>query len=76
MNTSAPWEIVLAGPARESLKGIRSPDRERVEAALKAMAADPFRGDVKLLQGNQGDSAAASAPGVFSFLESRMRGAS
>lgn len=53
MNTSVPWEIVLAGPAKKSLEDIRSPDRERIEVALKGMAADPFQGDVKLLQGKQ-----------------------
>jgi mRNA-degrading endonuclease RelE of RelBE toxin-antitoxin system len=53
MNTSVPWEIVLAGPARKSLEKVPSPDRERIEIALKGMAVDPFQGDVKLLQGKQ-----------------------
>jgi mRNA-degrading endonuclease RelE of RelBE toxin-antitoxin system len=53
MNTSAPWEIVLAGPARRSLEDVPSPDRQRIEVALKGMAIDPFQGDVKLLQGKQ-----------------------
>jgi mRNA-degrading endonuclease RelE of RelBE toxin-antitoxin system len=53
MSTFVPWEIVLAGPARKSLEGIRSPDLERIQIALKRMAADPFQGDVKLIQGKQ-----------------------
>jgi mRNA-degrading endonuclease RelE of RelBE toxin-antitoxin system len=51
MNTSVPWEIVLAGPAKKSLERIPLADRSRVESALKVMAADPFHGDVKLIQG-------------------------
>jgi mRNA-degrading endonuclease RelE of RelBE toxin-antitoxin system len=50
---AAPWEILLAGPARKSLDRISSPDRERIENALKEMVTDPFQGDVKLLKGKQ-----------------------
>jgi mRNA-degrading endonuclease RelE of RelBE toxin-antitoxin system len=53
MSTSDPWEIVLAGPARKSLERVHSPDRERIEAALKDMAENPFQGDLKLLKGQQ-----------------------
>jgi mRNA-degrading endonuclease RelE of RelBE toxin-antitoxin system len=51
MNTSTPWEIVLAGPARKSLERVPSPDRKRIEATLKEMAENPFQGDLKLLKG-------------------------
>ena len=51
MNTSSPWEIVLAGPAKKALERVPSPDRERIEATLREMAANPFQGDLKLLKG-------------------------
>jgi mRNA-degrading endonuclease RelE of RelBE toxin-antitoxin system len=55
MTTSeaAPWEILLAAPARKSLDRISSPDRERIESDLKEMVTNPFQGDVKLLKGKQ-----------------------
>jgi mRNA-degrading endonuclease RelE of RelBE toxin-antitoxin system len=53
MTTSAPWEIVLTGPARKSLERIPSLDRQRIEAALKEMAENPFQGDLKLLKGQE-----------------------
>jgi mRNA-degrading endonuclease RelE of RelBE toxin-antitoxin system len=53
MTTFTPWEIVLAGPARKSLERVPSPDRERIEAALRQMTANPFQGDLKLLKGQQ-----------------------
>jgi mRNA-degrading endonuclease RelE of RelBE toxin-antitoxin system len=45
--------MVLAGPARKSLERVPSPDRKRIEATLKEMAANPFQGDLKLLKGQQ-----------------------
>lgn len=53
MTTSSPWEIVLAGPARKSLERVPLPDRDRIEAALREMAENPFQGDLKLLKGQQ-----------------------
>jgi len=53
MTTSAPWEILIAGPARKSLERVPSSDRERIEAALEEMAANPFQGDIKLLKGQE-----------------------
>ena len=53
MTTSAQWEIVLAGPARKSLERAPSPYRERIEATLREMAANPFQGDLKLLKGQE-----------------------
>jgi mRNA-degrading endonuclease RelE of RelBE toxin-antitoxin system len=54
MNTSVVWTVVLAGPARKSLKRIPAADREGIHAALKEMEADPFRGDIKYLKGQKG----------------------
>jgi mRNA-degrading endonuclease RelE of RelBE toxin-antitoxin system len=50
MNTSLPWEVRLAGPARKSLERIEAPDLNRIRAALREMAQDPFQGDIKLLR--------------------------
>lgn len=49
-----PWTVILAGPAEKSLRGIPARDRERIHAALADMAADPFGGDIKFLQGQRG----------------------
>jgi mRNA-degrading endonuclease RelE of RelBE toxin-antitoxin system len=54
MNTSVAWTVVLAGPARKSLESIPTADRQRIHAALKEMATDPFRGDIKYLKGKKG----------------------
>ena len=53
MNTSASWTVILAGPAKKALKRVPARDRGRVHAALVEMGADPFRGDVKYLEGRQ-----------------------
>jgi mRNA-degrading endonuclease RelE of RelBE toxin-antitoxin system len=54
MTTSATWSVVLAGPARKSLKRIPPPDREPIHAVFTEMAADPFQGDIKYLKGQKG----------------------
>jgi mRNA-degrading endonuclease RelE of RelBE toxin-antitoxin system len=54
MNTSVVWTVVLAGPARKSLKRIPVADRETIHTALKEMETDPFRGDIKYLKGQKG----------------------
>ena len=46
-----PWLVVLAGPARKSLKRIPPHDRARVRAAIDEMETNPFKGDIKYLQG-------------------------
>lgn len=51
MNTSGKWTLILAGPAKKSLKRIPAPDRERIHNALRDMAANPFSGDIKHLKG-------------------------
>ncbi len=40
------WEVLLAGPARKSLKRIPTPDQRRILATLDTMQEDPFHGDV------------------------------
>ena len=48
------WTVVLAGPARKSLKRIPAGDRTRVLAALGEMQKNPFQGDIRKLQGLPG----------------------
>jgi len=46
-----PWLVVLAGPARKSLKRVPLHDRARIRAAIDEMELDPFQGDIKYLEG-------------------------
>jgi mRNA-degrading endonuclease RelE of RelBE toxin-antitoxin system len=48
------WTVVLAGPARKSLKRISATDKTRILAALAEMQQNPFRGDIRKLQGLPG----------------------
>lgn len=48
------WTVVLAGPARKSLKRIPSRDARRILTALEEMQENPFSGDVRKLQGLPG----------------------
>ncbi len=48
------WTVVLAGPARKSLKRIPASDKTRVLAALAEIQQDPFQGDIRKLQGLPG----------------------
>jgi mRNA-degrading endonuclease RelE of RelBE toxin-antitoxin system len=48
------WTVVLAGPARKSLKRIPAGDKTRVLAALAEMEQNPFQGDIRKLQGLPG----------------------
>lgn len=48
------WTVVLAGPARKSLKHVLAGDRERILAALGEMQQNPFQGDIRKLQGLPG----------------------
>ena len=48
------WTVVLAGPARKSLKRIPAADKARILAALTEMEQDPFQGDIRKLQGLPG----------------------
>jgi mRNA-degrading endonuclease RelE of RelBE toxin-antitoxin system len=46
-----PWLVVLAGPARKSLKRLSPYDQARIRAAIDEMELDPFHGDIKYLEG-------------------------
>jgi mRNA interferase RelE/StbE len=48
------WTVVLAGPARKSLKRIPAGDKTRILAALAEMERNPFQGDIRKLQGLSG----------------------
>ncbi len=48
------WTVVLAGPARKSLKRVPAGDKTRILAALAEMEQDPFQGDIRKLQGLPG----------------------
>jgi len=63
------WTVVLAGPAKKSLKGIPAKDRNRIVAALGEMQLNPFQGDIRKLQDCQvsGDELAI---GVYSSRSS------
>jgi mRNA-degrading endonuclease RelE of RelBE toxin-antitoxin system len=48
------WTVVLAGPARKSLKRIPAGDKTRILAVLAEMQHNPFQGDLRKLQGLPG----------------------
>jgi mRNA-degrading endonuclease RelE of RelBE toxin-antitoxin system len=48
------WTVVLAGPARKSLKRIPVGDKTRILAALAEMQQNPFQGDIRKLHGLPG----------------------
>ena len=48
------WTVVLAGPAKKSLKRIPAGDKTRILAALAEMQQNPFQGDIRKLQGLSG----------------------
>jgi len=48
------WTVVLAGPARKSLKRVPASDKTRILAALAEIEEDPFQGDIRKLQGLPG----------------------
>jgi mRNA-degrading endonuclease RelE of RelBE toxin-antitoxin system len=48
------WTVVLAGPARKSLKRIPAGDKTRILSALAEMEQNPFQGDIRRLQGLPG----------------------
>ena len=47
------WTVVVAKPARKQLEKFPAKDQTRIEAGLKAMAADPFTGDTLKLEGEK-----------------------
>ena len=47
------WDYRLADSALKNLKRFPGSDRRRIYEALEAMKTDPFRGDVKPVQGEE-----------------------
>jgi mRNA interferase RelE/StbE len=45
------WTVIVAKSAQKELEKLPARDRDRVAAALLQMATDPFRGDVRKLEG-------------------------
>jgi mRNA interferase RelE/StbE len=45
------WNLSITGPAQKDFQKLPQKDQERVKAALIAMQADPFQGDLKRLKG-------------------------
>ncbi len=43
------WTLLVGKPAKRDLEKLPNRDQFRLEAALDAMAADPFSGDIKRL---------------------------
>ena len=48
------WTVVLAGPARKSLRRVPAGDKTRILAVLAEMQQNPFQGDIRKLQGLPG----------------------
>jgi mRNA interferase RelE/StbE len=48
-----PWTIVVAKAAQKQLKRIPAKDLDKITAAIRAMAADPFQGDIVKLEGDE-----------------------
>jgi mRNA interferase RelE/StbE len=45
------WNLSITGPAQKDFQKLPQKDQARVKAALIAMQADPFQGDLKRLKG-------------------------
>ena len=45
------WTIVVAKAAQKQLRRIPARDRDKIAAAIRAMPADPFQGDIVKLEG-------------------------
>jgi len=44
------WTLLVTKPAKKDLERLPSREQLRIEAALDAIEADPFSGDIKRLQ--------------------------
>ncbi|MBI1956720.1 MAG: type II toxin-antitoxin system RelE/ParE family toxin [Acidobacteria bacterium] len=67
------WLVVLAGPARKSLKRIPPPDRARIRAALDEMETNPFQDDIKYLKGQDALRRRVGDWRIFFHLEPAQR---
>jgi len=45
------WKLQIAGPAQKDFRKLPVNDQRRVKAALVAMQAEPFSGDIQRLRG-------------------------
>jgi len=45
------WTVTVARPAQKAVAGFPAKDQVKIEAAVQAMATDPFAGDVINLEG-------------------------
>ena len=45
------WKLQIAGPAQKDFRKLPVNDQRRVKAALIAMQAEPFSGDIQRLRG-------------------------
>ena len=50
-----PWEVVLSPRAVRDLADLARRDRDAVEAALRMLAVDPSKTDLRKLSGRQGE---------------------
>jgi mRNA-degrading endonuclease RelE of RelBE toxin-antitoxin system len=67
------WLVVLAGPARKSLKRIPPYDQARIRAALDEMETNPFQGDIKYLKGQNVLRRRVGEWRIFFRLETNQR---
>jgi mRNA interferase RelE/StbE len=47
------WNLSIAGPAQKDFRKLPPKDQERIKATLILMESDPFKGDLKRLQGKE-----------------------
>jgi mRNA-degrading endonuclease RelE of RelBE toxin-antitoxin system len=47
------WTILVAKAAQKQLGRVPARDRDKIAAALRAMTADPFQGDIMKLEGER-----------------------
>ena len=45
------WELLIANPARRTIRDMPRADGEQILDALEEMRTDPYSGDIKLLKG-------------------------
>jgi hypothetical protein len=70
------WLVVLAGPARKSLKRLSSHEHARIRAAIDEMEMNPLQGDIRKLQGHRHGFPVGSVIGAFSLTFIRTKGGS
>ena len=47
------WTVVVAKAAQKQLRRIPAKDQDKIAAAIRTMAADPFHGDIVKLEGQE-----------------------